>query len=175
MLSVGIDPGTNKLGLAMVDSKTVNGAAWSSHRGKDQGYIDRFYEIEQAVYRAFTGKADPDIVVIEQQVNMRGKARINETTFWVCVLAARRAGAQNIYMVNPRVLKRYMTGSGAATTERAAEIVQKRWQVDAWIENRNGRKLDEDALMAYACAQLGCDYMRSQATGLSDDRLTLVR
>ena len=168
MISIGIDPGTNKLGLAFVSGNHCR--AWSFHRPNGQRYLDRFKAIHQEVFQLVQSVAEhrpPDIVVIEQQVSMRGTARINETTFWICALAAANC---RVMQVNPKVIKRYVTGSGSSPTPQVAKMASQRWKIQPEVRG----KLDEDALMALAMAQLGLDVLRAERAGMNDLRLKPV-
>ncbi len=173
---VAIDPGTIIMGVAVAQGTPEDWrllTAFADSRGKDESLLDRFRHIQDVSYNLVFHHS-PSIFLIEQQVSMQGRARINETAFWLLVLGAVRAfGALGrepaVAQVNPGTLKKWATGDGNADTVRVARAMLDRFGFWPTREIRGGKqRLQEDVSMAFVLAQMGLAWLAGEDILLKD-------
>ena len=128
MRVLGIDPGYDRLGLAVVETPPRDGVlCYSScfESSKDDAFEERLHGVAEEIRRV-VAKHTPDCVAIETlyfSKNKKTALRVSEARG--VVLATAASCGLPVHEYSPQAVKIATTGYGASTKEQVAAMVEK--------------------------------------------------
>jgi len=166
-LVLGLDPGVNRTGFALVwRDREALARLGADKRARDEPLARRFARLADLAHDLVADRR-PDLVVVEQQVNMRGHARANETAFWMLVAGALRGFDRlgcppRLVQMNPLSLKVFVMGKGGG---RSPTATVRGEAVRRWPQALTGCEWEDEA-MACCLAQAGLAYLAGEEVPL---------